>query len=178
MRKHKKFELSENSNLNFSLKIHFFRLLSIYYCYYMHCYCSSKCKANNHHIIYTTDIIHANWLVGNENFAMHSRTLRNRMKGTFSNSLHGNNRTKSKLQLLREDKAKLCECTFSFLIVSFFFSVEFSSFDCSKRRMWERRWKKQSNRIHLTIKQWAFRTNFMHLHFANFERIVPFPIVR
>lgn len=29
-----------------------FQLLSIYYRYNMHCYCSSKCRANNHHIVH------------------------------------------------------------------------------------------------------------------------------
>lgn len=37
-----------------------FRLLSIYYRNNMHCYCSSKCIANNHHIVHDGYIIHAN----------------------------------------------------------------------------------------------------------------------
>lgn len=40
--------LSENSNSKFYSSM--FQLLSIYYRYYTHCYCSSKCTANTHHI--------------------------------------------------------------------------------------------------------------------------------
>lgn len=53
--------LSGNSNLNFTQAMFSaFRLLSIYYRNNMHCYCSSKCMANNHHIVHNGYIIHAN----------------------------------------------------------------------------------------------------------------------
>lgn len=98
-----KFELCSND----------FQLLSIYYRYNMHCYCSSKCTANNHHIVHneyysywTCFDARGSWVFSLSGVCWSERQHQSEKKISIYNICFG------------KDTSELCGCTFCALCVS------------------------------------------------------------
>lgn len=107
-----------SEKFKFELYSNICQLLSICYHCNMDCYCSWKCKANNHHSGHTMHIqFKPNWFVRVKHFGAHSMTQTNRII-TFiyeENEKEKGHKKENNMNnsLFRQDKAKLCECTFS-----------------------------------------------------------------